>query len=208
MVAITIDGITLEGDLVIPKGAKTVVLFAHGSGSSRLSPRNRYVAEQLNKKKLGTLLIDLLTSEEEEIDDQTQVFRFDIDMLASRLLLLIDYLAKNGETKGLKIALFGASTGAAAALIAAAQRGGVIASVVSRGGRPDLAKEALEKVRSPTLLIVGEKDEVVIELNEQAAEQLGCEKKIVIVPKATHLFQEAGAIEEVARLAAEWFLAH
>ena len=208
MVEILINGIKLEGDLKIPKGAKTVVLFAHGSGSSRLSPRNRFVAEALNKKKLATLLIDLLTKEEEEIDDQSQVFRFDIDLLATRLKMLIDYLAKGEQTKGLNIALFGASTGAAAALIAAAQRSEVIHSVVSRGGRPDLAKEALEKVKVPTLLIVGEKDEVVIELNQQAAKQLTCKNKLVIVPKATHLFQEKGAIEEVAQLAAEWFLNH
>ena len=208
MVNITINGIELEGDLKIPKGAKTLVLFAHGSGSSRLSPRNRAVAEALNKNKLATLLIDLLTKDEEEIDDQTQVFRFDIDLLATRLIMLIDYLAKEEKTKGLNIVLFGASTGAAAALIAAAQRSDKICSVVSRGGRPDLAKEALEKVKSPTLLIVGERDEVVIELNEQAAGQLSCEKKLVVVPKATHLFQEKGALEEVARLAAEWFLNH
>ncbi len=146
MVAINVDGISLEGDLIIPKGAKIVVLFAHGSGSSHLSPRNRYVAEQLNKKKLGTLLIDLLTIEEEEIDDQTQVFRFDIDLLSSRLLMLLGYITKNEETRGLKIALVGASTGAAAAVIAAAERAEVISCVVSRVGRPDLAKVALEKV--------------------------------------------------------------
>lgn len=208
MVDIKIDGITLKGDLSIPKGAKTIVLFAHGSGSSRLSPRNRFVAEALNKKKLGTLLIDLLTEEEEKIDDKTQIFRFDINLLAKRLELLIDYLVHEEKTKGLSIALFGASTGAAAALIAAAERKKAIRSVVSRGGRPDLAKGALAKVEAPTLLIVGENDEVVIELNQQAAEKLKCEKKIVIVPKATHVFQEPGAIEEVARLAGEWFVNH
>ncbi len=208
MVDIKIDGIELKGDLNVPKGAQTVVLFAHGSGSSRLSPRNRFVAEELNKKKLATLLIDLLTEDEEEIDDQTQVFRFDIDLLSSRLMMLIDWLAQNEDTNGMKVALFGASTGAAAALIAAAKRKEVIHSVVSRGGRPDLAKEALAQVKAPTLLMVGEKDEVVIELNEEAAKRLSCENKIVIVPKATHLFQEEGAIEEVAKLAGEWFIRH
>ena len=207
MVDVQIDGITLKGDLILPKGARSLVLFAHGSGSSRLSPRNRFVAEGLNRQKLATLLIDLLTEEEEEIDDRTQVYRFDIGLLAKRLVLLIDWLSKNPDTKELAISLFGASTGAAAALIAAAQRKKKVQTVVSRGGRPDLAKEFLKQVEAPTLLIVGERDDVVIELNQQAAESLTCEKKIIIVPKATHLFQEPGALEEVARLAGEWFTA-
>ncbi len=208
MVEIAIDGIVLQGDLTIPQGAKTLVIFAHGSGSSRLSPRNKFVAEALNKKGLATLLIDLLTKEEEEIDDQTQVFRFDIELLSTRLGQLIERICHDPMTKHLLIALFGASTGAAAALIAAAKNKGVVRSVVSRGGRPDLAKEHLPKVEAPTLLIVGQRDEVVVDLNKEAQSKLTAENRLSIVPKATHLFQEPGAIEEVARLAAAWFLSH
>lgn len=208
MVDIRIDGITLKGDLNIPAGAKKVILFAHGSGSSRHSPRNKFVADALNQSGLGTLLIDLLTEEEEVIDDKTQHLRFDITLLSDRLVMLIDWLQEHESSKGLEIGLFGASTGAAAALIAAAKRKSVVKAVVSRGGRPDLAKDFLPKVTAPTLLIVGSKDDVVIDLNVSAEKKLTCKKELTLVPDATHLFQEDGAIEEVARLASEWFTSH
>lgn len=196
--------VQLTGDLYIPEGAKGLVLFAHGSGSSRLSPRNQFVAETLQAGHLGTLLIDLLTPEEERIDELTRELRFDIPMLAKRLVAIIDWLQK----LELNIGCFGASTGAAAALIAAAERKKEVKAVVSRGGRPDLAGKSLPEVEAPTLFIVGGADEVVIELNEEALAQLKCKKKLMIVPHATHLFEEPGTLEEVARLALEWFQKH
>ena len=198
--------VKLEGNLVVPKEAQGIVLFAHGSGSSRHSPRNQYLAKQLQKAGLATLLIDLLTKEEERIDEMTRELRFNIGLLSSRLVGLIDWCLKDSRTKHLKIGLFGGSTGAAAALIAAAERGKAIKAVVSRGGRPDLALEHLSSVRSPTLLIVGGNDFAVIEMNEEALRELTCEKKLSIVPHATHLFEEKGALEEVALLTEKWFL--
>ena len=184
------------------------MLFAHGSGSSRHSPRNRYVARLLNQAKLATLLVDLLTSDEEAIDMRTAHLRFDIGLLAQRLVAVTDWLTQYQDTRYLRIGYFGASTGAAAALVAAAERPDVVGAVVSRGGRPDLAGPALARVRAPTLLIVGGNDFQVIELNWAALAQLRCEKQLVIVPGATHLFEEPGALDEVARLAREWFERH
>lgn len=197
--------VALEGNLDIPAGARGIVLFAHGSGSSRFSPRNRAVAQTLRSAGLATLLIDLLTPDEEAIDMRTRHLRFDIDLLARRLADTTDWLAQAPETRRLRIGYFGSSTGAAAALVAAAQRPDLIGAVVSRGGRPDLAGAALARVRAPTLLIVGGNDVPVIPLNEEALAQLGGEKQLFIVPGATHLFEEPGALEEVARLAARWF---
>jgi dienelactone hydrolase len=202
---IPVGNVTLEGDLVIPKGSKGLVVFAHGSGSGRFSPRNRFVAAALNKHNIATLLMDLLTADEEAVDDVTAELRFDIPMLAKRVVGAVDFLAKSKETKDLSIGIFGASTGAAAALIAAAERPSVVKAVVSRGGRPDLAMDILPKVKAPTLLIVGGLDDVVIGMNEQAFKKLKCDKKLVIVPGATHLFEEPGTLEKVAALAAEWF---
>lgn len=204
-VQIPIQKIQLEGDLSIPNGAKGIVIFAHGSGSGRFSPRNQYVAKALQEKKLATLLIDLLTHEEETIDEQTKEIRFNIHLLADRLEGVTDWLVKNPETKKLKIGYFGASTGAAAAIIAAAKKEGTVYSVVSRGGRPDLAKAYLAHIQSPTLLIVGGYDSVVIDLNKEAFDLLACEKKMEIVPGATHLFEEPGALAKVAALAGDWF---
>lgn len=198
----------LEGDLSIPRGADSIVLFAHGSGSSRYSPRNRYVAGELQQAGLATLLFDLLTPEEEGVDDLTRQYRFDIGLLAERLAATTDWIALNPPTEQFKQAYFGASTGAAAALVAAAKHPHLIKAVVSRGGRPDLAAEALARVKAPTLLIVGGWDEGVIELNQQAFEQLHCEKDLIIVPEATHLFEEPGKLEEVARLASGWLCDH
>lgn len=200
--------VTLEGTLSLPAGAQGVVLFAHGSGSSRHSPRNRYVASVLREAGLGTLLIDLLTAEEEEVDALTRHLRFDISMLAERLVGATEWLRGNPETRDLGIGYFGASTGGGAALVAAAERPDVVGAVVSRGGRPDLAGPALPHVRAPTLLIVGGRDIPVIEMNREALAQLRTEKKLVIIPGATHLFEEPGALEEVARLAADWFVQH
>lgn len=200
-VLIPMGDIDLEGDLVIPPKAKGLVLFAHGSGSSRHSARNRYVAEELNKVQIATFLFDLL-SREEDVNYET---RFDIDLLAERLEQSTSWILKQEEVKHLPLAYFGASTGAAAALKAAALLGSKIKCVVSRGGRPDLASEALEEVSSPTLLIVGGEDDVVIELNRSAYAHLSCPKELVIVPGATHLFEEPGTLEEVARLASTWF---
>ena len=192
-------------DLIIPQRAAGVVLFAHGSGSSRHSPRNQYVAKQLREARLGTLLIDLLTPEE----DETYRTRFDIGLLTQRLADAARSLAREPQTKDLPVGLFGASTGAAAALEVAAALPEAIRAVVSRGGRPDLASRvALHKVKAPTLLIVVGDDAGVIELNEQAYAELGCEKRLEIVPGATHLFEEPGTLEEVARLAAQWFTRH
>jgi len=199
---------TLEGNLALPGEARAVVLFAHGSGSSRHSPRNRYVARLLNEAKLVTLLIDLLTVKEELIDMRTAQLRFDIELLAERLVDATNWLAQFPDTRHLRIGYFGASTGAAAALVAAAVRPDAVGAIVSRGGRPDLAGAALPHVRAPTLLIVGGNDGQVIELNRTALAQMRSEKQMVIVPGATHLFEEPGALDEVARLARDWFHRH
>jgi putative phosphoribosyl transferase len=205
LVRVAAGPVTLDGNLSLPDGARGIVLFAHGSGSSRLSPRNRYVARVLNEARLATLLLDLLTAQEEAIDLSTARLRFDIPLLAERLAGATDWLTRQPETQQLPIGYFGASTGAAAALVAAAQRPDVVRAVVSRGGRPDLAGPALERVRAPTLLIVGENDAPVIELNREALDRLRCDKGLVIVPGATHLFEEPGALDEVTRLARGWF---
>jgi len=198
--------VTLEGNLIVPEGARGVVLFAHGSGSGRHSPRNRFVAARLQEAGLATLLIDLLSEAEEVEDRYTGHLRFDIGLLAERLVGATDWLRADTRTAGLPVGYFGASTGGGAALVAAAQRPDRIGAVVSRGGRPDLAGDALPVVRAPTLLIVGGDDEPVIGLNEKALARLGAPvKKLVIVPGATHLFEEPGKLEEVARLASEWF---
>jgi putative phosphoribosyl transferase len=195
----------LEGNLTIPEDAGGIVLFAHGSGSSRHSPRNRYVAQELQRIGLATLLIDLLTAGEEAIDMRTRHLRFDIGLLADRLVAATDWLAAHAETGSLKLGYFGASTGAGAALVAATQRPGAVAAVVSRGGRPDLAGSALPLVKAPTLLIVGGDDNPVIGMNREASALMRVENRIVIVPGASHLFEEPGMIEEVARLAGDWF---
>jgi dienelactone hydrolase len=205
---IPIDGRQLSGDLVIPSDARGLVLFAHGSGSSRLSPRNRRVASALQRQGLGTLLLDLLAREEEEFDSHTALLRFDIKMLAERLVVAIDWLRGRRETAALPIGVFGASTGAAAALVAAAARPFDVAAIVSRGGRPDLAREALSQVAAPTLLIVGELDTAVIELNRQAMAQMTTDVTLEVVPGAGHLFEEPGALDRVAKLAADWFAAY
>lgn len=196
----------LTGDLTLPAGASATVLFAHGSGSSRRSPRNRFVAGELAARGLATLLIDLLTEEEEALDIETAALRFDIGLLADRLSHATDWLGRESTTRELKIGYFGASTGAAAALVAAALRPEAIGAVVSRGGRPDLADPALPHVLAPTLLIVGGADEPVIRMNRQALARLSCVKELRIVPGATHLFEEPGALETVAGLAGDWFL--
>jgi len=196
---------TLEGTLSVPEEARGVVLFAHGSGSSRHSPRNRRVARLLNEAKLATLLVDLLTPDEEAIDLRTAHLRFDINLLAERLIRATDWLIQQADLRGLRIGYFGASTGAGAALVTAAERPQTVGAVVSRGGRPDLAGPALPHVLAPTLLIVGGNDFQVLEFNHVALAQLRCEKRLVIVPGATHLFEEPGALDEVARLAREWF---
>ncbi|MCQ6962641.1 dienelactone hydrolase family protein [Methanolobus chelungpuianus] len=207
-VSIPLDSIRMEGNLSIPDNATGIVVFAHGSGSSRLSPRNRFVAQQLQGEGLATLLFDLLTPEEERIDAITAQLRFDIELLAIRLVAATDWLLQRPDTNHLDIGYFGASTGAAAALTAAALRPDNIKAVVSRGGRPDLTKEPLENVKSPTLLIVGGRDTPVIGMNEWALDRLRAEKELRIVPGATHLFEEPGKLEEVAALAGEWFTAH
>ena len=207
-VQIEARGALLRGDLAVPSEARGIVLFAHGSGSGRRSPRNRFVARRLYELGLGTLLFDLLTQEEETIDLATSHLRFDIWLLAGRLVEATDWVASTRTTRGLPMGYFGASTGGGAALVAAAELGEKVGAVVSRGGRPDLAAEALGRVKSPTLLIVGGLDHVVIELNRQALEQLSCEKELRIVPGATHLFEEPGALEQVAGLAGEWFKRH
>ena len=200
--------VMLDGNLTLPEGSHAIVLFAHGSGSSRHSPRNRYVARLLNEAKLSTLLIDLLTLDEEVIDARTAQLRFDIGLLAERLVAATDWLTQFPDTRQLRIGYFGASTGAAAALAAGALRTDVVGAVVSRGGRPDLAGAALMRVQAPTLLIVGENDGQVIQLNREALAQLRCEKQLMIVPGATHLFEEPGALDVVARLASDWFERH
>lgn len=208
MLQIPAGEVTLAGDLEIPKNARGLVLFAHGSGSSRRSPRNQAVAEVLRNAGLATLLFDLLTPDEEIEDAYTGHLRFDIGLLSRRLALVTKEIADDPYSRNLSIGYFGASTGGAAALRAAAALGRTIGAVVSRGGRPDLAGEALSCVKAPTLLIVGERDEDVLHLNEGAYEKLQCEKSLAIVPRATHLFQEPGTLGEVARLAAEWFAKH
>jgi len=202
---IPIDGISLEGDLTVPEGASGIVIFAHGSGSSRFSPRNRAVAADLHAGGFATLLLDLLTVEEEELEAPTRHLRFNIDLLADRLGAATDWIGRRADTRTLPIGYFGASTGAAAALVAASQRRHIIRAVVSRGGRPDLAGAALPRVHAATLLIVGGHDKQVIALNEDAYRRLNCAKRMDIIPGATHLFEEPGALESVSRLARRWF---
>ena len=201
------NGKVIEGDLTTPEGSHAIVIFAHGSGSSRHSPRNKYVARVLNEAGLATLLIDLLTADEEAVDEADGHLRFDIQLLSDRLAAATDWIVAN-VGRSCAIGYFGASTGAAAALVAAANRPEKIRAVVSRGGRPDLAGAFLLKVAAPTLLIVGENDPVVIQLNRQAASELRAAHKIETVPGATHLFEETGALEAVARMARLWFEAH
>jgi dienelactone hydrolase len=205
---IPVGDVILKGNLKIPKGASGIVVFAHGSGSSRHSPRNKFVAEIIQQKQLGTLLFDLLTPEEEQIDIHTRYFRFDIELLAKRLVAVAEWLSKMEEIKHLPIGFFGSSTGAGAALVAAAHLGKRVRAVVSRGGRPDLAGEALCHVKAAVLLIVGGADEPVIEINEIALAEILCEKELKIVPGATHLFEEPGALEIVAEMAGDWFVRH
>jgi pimeloyl-ACP methyl ester carboxylesterase len=205
-VKIPVGNAIVEGDLIMPSGAKCVVLFAHGSGSSRFSPRNRFVAKEFNRARIGTLLFDLLTKEEEEEDIVTAEYRFNINLLAKRLVGATERLKEDPKIRNMAFGYFGASTGAAAALVAAARLTNYVGAVVSRGGRPDLAADYLRSVKTPTLLLVGGLDSIVIELNKQAMEQISAEKKLVIIPGATHLFEEPGKLEEVARLSIDWFL--
>jgi putative phosphoribosyl transferase len=198
----------LFGNLNIPEGATGLVVFAHGSGSSRHSPRNQFVARTLNNAGLATLLFDLLTQEEEAIDLRTREHRFNIGLLAERLGYATRWARQQKETRDLRIGYFGSSTGGGAALVTAAEVPQDVGAVVSRGGRPDLAGDALPKVQAPTLLIVGGNDDIVIELNEQARDRMRCEVKLEIVPAATHLFEEPGALEHVAQLASDWFVRH
>jgi len=207
-VSVPVGPIMLEGDLNVPAAPKGFVLFAHGSGSSRHSPRNRYVAEVLNEHSLGTLLVDLLTSAEEREDEITAQLRFDIGLLTQRLVTIADWLADQPQASGHRIGLFGASTGAAAALLAAARQPKTVKAIVSRGGRPDLAGRDASLVRAPTLLIVGGRDTAVLEMNRDAMALMKCETKLEIVPGATHLVEEPGTLAEVARLAADWFATH
>jgi len=204
-VQVMMESGTLEGNLSVPENAGGVVLFAHGSGSSRYSPRNQFVARVLQETGFATLLIDLLTVDEEEQDQQTAHLRFDINLLSKRVVDATNWLTTQSTTANLKIGYFGASTGAAAALVAAAERPLAVGAVVSRGGRPDLAGSSLTQVQAPTLLVVGSKDTQVLELNRMALSLLRSEKQIEVVPGATHLFEEPGALEKVARLAGEWF---
>jgi putative phosphoribosyl transferase len=205
-VQIALDGIAICGDLQLPDEFQGLVIFVHGSGSSRFSGRNRYVAGQLDRCGLGTLLLDLLTEEEQEIDEQTMQFRFDIPLLAKRSTMAVQWAMKQDSLQKLPVGLFGASTGAAAALITAANLKGQIAAVVSRGGRPDLAGGALEHVESPTLLIVGSEDHTVLDLNLKAAKRMHCVNRLHIIPAATHLFEEPGALEQVGTVAGDWFV--
>lgn len=207
-VRLAVGTVSLDGSLAIPAGAAGIVVFAHGSGSSRHSPRNRYVAEALREGGLGTLLIDLLTPAEDREDARTARLRFDIGLLAQRVAAATAWLAGNPASSRLRIGYFGASTGAAAALVAAAERPHDVGAVVSRGGRPDLAIPVLARVKAPTLLIVGSLDLPVIDMNREALEHLQIEKRLDIIPGATHLFEQPGALEQVARLAREWFQAH
>ncbi len=200
--------VTLDGNLTTIDGATAIVLFVHGSGSSRHSPRNQFVARTLNNAGLATLLFDLLTPEEDAIDARTAELRFNIELLEERLVHATKWAKQQEQTRNLRIGYFGSSTGGAAALVAAAELPQDAGAVVSRGGRPDLAGEALPKVQAPTLLIVGGRDDIVIELNEQARDHMRCEVKLEIVPGATHLFEEPGALEKVAQLASDWFVNH
>ncbi|WP_225830303.1 dienelactone hydrolase family protein [Streptomyces sp. NK08204] len=203
-VHVPVDGAVLSGDLVLPEQARAVVLFAHGSGSSRHSPRNRAVAAELRDAGMGTLLIDLLTEAEERRDVLTAEHRFDIPLLGRRLVATLDWLGARPGTRDLPVVLFGASTGAAAALVAAAEHPGRVLTVISRGGRPDLADDALPAVRAPVLLIVGGRDQEVLRLNEQAARRMRAANSLRVIPGATHLFEEPGALEQVAETAREW----
>lgn len=204
-VKIKVAKISFDGDLDVPNNASGLVLFAHGSGSSRKSPRNQYVARELNKAGLATLLFDLLTRDEEEVDMVTAELRFDIPLLSKRLIAATDWVKQSDQVRNLGLGYFGASTGAAVALVASVERP-FVKAVVSRGGRPDLAGTYLPQVKAPTLLIVGGEDDVVIGLNVKALSKISAEKDLVVVPGATHLFEEPGTLEQVARLAAEWFL--
>ena len=208
VVQVGAGSVVLEGNLGVPEDAQGVVLFAHGSGSSRHSSRNRFVARQLREAGLATLLIDLLTQEEEQVDMRTRHLRFDIGLLAERLVGAAEWLARDPDAAGLRVGLFGASTGGGAALVAAAERPDAIGAVVSRGGRPDLAGPALPRVQAPTLLIVGGNDVPVIGMNQDAMARMQSEVRLEIVPGATHLFEEPGTLEEVARLARDWFARH
>src|SRR5213083_3338617 len=199
---------TLSGNMTVPDGAAALILFAHGTGSSRHSRRNQFVARMLNDAGLATLLFDLLTQGEEALDMRTREHRFNIGLLAERLVHATKWAKPQERTRDLRIGYFGSSTGAAAALMAAAETPQDVGAVVSRGGRPDLAGDALPKVQAPTLLIVGGNDDIVIELNEQARDQMRCEVKLEIVPGATHLFEEPGTLEKVAKLASDWFVNH
>jgi putative phosphoribosyl transferase len=199
---------TLDGNLNVPAGASGIVLFVHGSGSSRHSPRNRFVARTLNAAGLATLLFDLLTPQEEAVDIATREHRFDIGLLAGRLGLAAEWMQQQPEGRGLRIGYFGSSTGGGAALVEAAAHPDGVGAVVSRGGRPDLAGAALPQVQAPTLLIVGGDDDVVIHLNREAMAQMRCEVALEIIPGATHLFEEPGTLDEVARLASAWFVKH
>jgi len=205
-VEIHLGSVKLEGNLSVPEDSVGIVLFAHGSGSGRMSTRNRFVARELNQKGIATLLFDLLTREEEEVDLQTAHLRFDISLLSQRLGNTTDWLLKNPKVSNLNMGYFGASTGAAAAIVAAAERPSTVKAVVSRGGRPDLAGPSLGSVRCPTLLLVGGYDDVVIDLNKEAMAQMKSTKKLIIIPEATHLFEEPGKLEEVAQHASNWFL--
>lgn len=207
-VTIPTEEVVLEGELRVPERAPGIVVFAHGSGSSRHSPRNQAVARVLEEAGLGTLLFDLLTHAEEVAERDTGALRFDIALLADRLRSTADWLRKRPDTSHLQIGYFGASTGAAAALVAAAQDPDIVGAVVSRGGRPDLAGNALARVRAPTLLIVGGYDDLVLELNREALAQLTCEKRLEVVPGATHLFEEPGTLDQAAGLARDWFVRH
>jgi pimeloyl-ACP methyl ester carboxylesterase len=204
LVRVEAGGVELEGNLIVPYAAQGLVLFAHGSGSSRFSSRNRYVAKVLREGGLGTLLIDLLTPREEALDERTRHLRFDIEMLADRLIGTAKWLAARGETGSLALGLFGASTGGGAALVAAAREPGLVSAVVSRGGRPDLAGDALPRVQAPTLLIVGGDDVPVIAMNREAYDRMTAVRRMEIVPGASHLFEEPGTLEVVARQARDW----
>ena len=207
-VEIDLTDVVLHGDLTLPPEARGLVIFAHGSGSSRHSPRNRYVAGVINRAGLGTLLIDLLTEDEERVDEMTRELRFDIGLLGRRVARVVQWAGEHEELSELPVGLFGSSTGAAAALVAAAELPGNVRAVVSRGGRPDLAGRALPKVECATLLVVGGLDEAVIGMNEEARARMRCPVELVIVPGATHLFEEPDTLEEVARLATQWFARH
>jgi putative phosphoribosyl transferase len=207
-VTIPLSNATLGGTFAIPHGASGLVIFAHGSGSSRHSPRNQFVARALREAGLGTLLFDLLTAEEEQAEARTRHLRFDILFLAERLVAVTRWILEQTRSRSLNMGFFGSSTGAAAALVASVELSEVISAIVSRGGRPDLAADALEQVRAPTLLIVGGEDREVITLNEAAQSRLRCEKALRIVAGASHLFEEPGTLEQVAEIAAEWFIRH